>query len=86
MSTFHKRYLPHFSDIVTPLPDLLKKNKTFLWTDQTNNALETIKRLMIQSSMLTIARYNRPFVVFVDVSNIAIGVSLMQADDKGDYR
>ena len=86
MSTFYKRYLPHFSDIVTPLTDLLKKNKTFVWTDLANNAFETIKRQMTQSPMLMIARYDRPFVLFVDASNVAIGASIMQADDKGDYR
>ena len=34
--------------------------------------------------MLVIARYDRPFVLFVDASNVAIGVSIIQADDKRD--
>ena len=41
---------------------------------------------MTQSPMLMIARYDRPFVVFMAASNVAIGASLMQADNKVDYR
>ena len=41
---------------------------------------------MTQLPMLMTARYNRPFVLFVDASNVAIGASIMQADDKEDYR
>ena len=46
----------------------------------------TIKQQMKQTPMLLVARQDKPVVIFVDASNVAIGAVLMQSDDNGDYR
>ena len=40
---FYRRFIQHFSNIVKPLNDLLKKDQRFNWTDEQQKAFEELK-------------------------------------------
>lgn len=40
-----REYVPNFADLTSPLTDLLKKNRKWIWTEETNSAFEKIKDL-----------------------------------------
>ena len=78
---FYQRYLPQYSLLTAPLTDLLKKNKYFEWNDNADKAFNDIKMLMSTSPTLIIADFTKPFVLYVDASEIAVGSVLMQKDN-----
>ena len=37
LSSYYRRFLPHFADLSLPLPKLLKRNVHFKWSNEANN-------------------------------------------------
>ena len=67
--------------MTAPLTELLKKSRKYVWTEKEDKAFSEIKKFMSMSPVLKIADFNKPFVMFVDASDIAVGSVLMQKDD-----
>ena len=63
------------------LTDMLKKTRKFIGTEQKNKAFGEINELISIFPVLKIADFDKPFVLFVDVSAI-VGSVLMQRDDE----
>ena len=78
---FYQRYLPFYSQMTAPLSELLKKSRKFVWADKEVKAFYEIKKFMSMFPVLKIADFDKPFVLFVDASDIAVGSVLMQKDD-----
>eukprot|EP00061_Rhincodon_typus_P010648 g35114.t1 len=45
LSGFYRKFVPNFSSMVAPLMDLLKKNTKFRWTEQCQEAFESLKAI-----------------------------------------
>ena len=43
-ANYYRRFIKNFSHMAKPLYDLLKKDKQFIWTNDSNNALEILKK------------------------------------------
>ena len=56
------------------------------WTDEMIEAFERIKELMRNSVMLQIPDVTKPFLIRTDASQYAVGASLEQEDDQGNFR
>ncbi|KAE8694701.1 RNA-directed DNA polymerase-like protein [Hibiscus syriacus] len=67
-----------YSKIATPLTELLKKDKAWEWSTKCQDAFEKLKDAMVNEPVLVLPDYTKPFVVFTDVSDVAIGGVLMQ--------
>lgn len=55
---------------------LLKKYVTFLWNEQCQKSLDTLKEKMVTAPLLVFLDWNKEFDVHVDASCIALGVVL----------
>ena len=75
-----RKYIPHFSTIISPLTKLLKKGQKFIWTKDQDEALNTLKYQLVHSEMLSFPRYDLPFRLGVDTSARGIGYMLYQLD------
>ena len=84
LATYFSRYCPKFADVMHPLTELLRKNRPFVWTTAAEESFLRIKRYLTQQPVLSIADYTKPFFVFVDASNDAVGSALCQLKD-GQY-
>ena len=86
LAGFFQRYIPHYANLTAPLTDTLRKGRDFNWDIQAETAFQGIKKIMCNQPILLIADYSKPFTMFIDASNVAIGAVLMQKDESGDLK
>lgn len=77
-ANYYRRFIPHFSEIMLPLTQLLKKGHKFLWSKDCQDAFEKIKEALISPPLLRYHDFNLPYVLTTDASNDAIGAVLSQ--------
>jgi hypothetical protein len=64
--------------IATPLEKLLCKDTKYIWTQECQEALDTLKEKLVTMSILVFPDWSKLFHVHVDASSIALGVVLVQ--------
>lgn len=80
---FYQKFVNNYSHITTPITDLLKKSKKFKWTTEAEQALEQLKSVLTSSPVLANPRYDLPFVIETDASQLAVGAALLQDHPEG---
>src|SRR6202522_3523501 len=81
---FYKRFIHRFSELARPLNDLTKKDKKFEWTNECQDAFDTLKKKFTEEPVLMIPDHSRPFQIESDASKVATGAVLTQLDSNGD--
>ena len=81
---FYRRFIRKFSDIARPLNDLLKKDKTFEWTEECQQSFDDLKKRFTEEPVLMMPDHTRPFQIEADASKYASGAVLTQCDVNGD--
>ena len=81
---------PHRSHTLAPLtslistkdlPDTADKNNKLckiVWSDACQNAFECMKRLISKDVLLAYPRFDQPFEVYTDASNLQLGAVVTQ--------
>ncbi|XP_054800138.1 uncharacterized protein LOC129304486 [Prosopis cineraria] len=75
---YYRRFIKGYSTIAAPLTDLLKKNKSWQWSQDCQDAFEKLKQMVVQEPVMSLPDYSKPFEVHTDASDFAIGGVLMQ--------
>ena len=76
---FYQKFIAKYSEIVTPISNLLKKDRRkFSWTEEANIALEKLKSALVSGPVLANPDFSLPFVIETDSSDLAIGAVLVQ--------
>ena len=76
---YYRKHIRNFSHIVSPLTELTKKGKPFVWTNECENAFCELKRTLTEPPiLLAYPDYNAPYVLFYDSSATAVGYVLSQ--------
>ena len=78
LAGYYMRFIPNFRKIAKPLTELLKKNAPYIWNDKTNEAFISLKTLLTTEPLLQYPDFSRPFILYTDASNDAIGAVLRQ--------
>ncbi|KAE8674455.1 cytochrome P450 78A7-like [Hibiscus syriacus] len=73
LTNYYRRFVKGYSKIATLLTELLKKDKVWEWSTKCQGAFEKIKEAMVSEPVLVLPDYTKPFVVFTDASDVAIG-------------
>lgn len=82
MVGYYRKFIPSFSTIAKPITLLLKNE--FIWSEQQQNAFETLKSILISEPLLQYPDFSQIFVVTCDASNVGIGGVLSQIKDNKD--
>src|SRR6266702_1275434 len=82
---FYRRFIKGFSKIARVLNELTKKNTPWEWTEEREEAFQTLKRLICEELVLLMPKLEQPFELEVDASNYAIGATLNQKDELGRW-
>jgi hypothetical protein len=86
--SFWRDYLPSFSSIAKPLTDLTTKRvpERIPFRDKERAALNELKRLLCEAvnKPLSIIDMSKPFVIYVDASNFAVGACMTQISEEGE--
>jgi hypothetical protein len=81
---FYRRFIRKFSELAQPLNNLLKKATSFNWTQECQDAFESMKARFIAEPVLMMPDHSRPFQIESDASKYASGAVLTQLDSNGD--
>lgn len=81
MSSWYRRFIPHFATVSEPLTRLLKKDQRWEWADDRNVAFETIRARLGSAPTLSCPDFGIPFVLQTDASSVGLGAVLCQTND-----
>ena len=78
MVVYFSHYIPYFSDLASPLFGLLKKDSPYQWNEEQQRSFEELKRALASAPVLAHPMAGRPYHLYSDASDVAIGVALQQ--------
>jgi RNase H-like domain found in reverse transcriptase len=81
-------WIKDFSQIAQPLVNLTRKGVDFEWSEKCQESFETLKILVTSAPILHPIDYKseRPVILSVDTSYIAVGFILSQIDENGKHQ
>jgi len=79
-ANFYCRFIENFVKMSKPLSDLTKKDYTWNWGVEQQNAFEALKKAFTMAPVLRIPNDEDPFKLSTDTSNFATGAVLLQKD------
>jgi hypothetical protein len=71
-------FIPNFSNIVKPITELLKKGNKYVWSEDCDEAFQTLKKLLTTSLVLAQSGIVNSFDVYCGASSTGLGCVLMQ--------
>ena len=85
-ASYYRRFIKDFATIAAPLHKLTQKKVDFVWTDECQDAFDTLKHRLTTPPILTYPDAHRKFILDTDASDYGIGATLSQIDDQGRER
>ena len=79
-------FIAKLADICEPIFCLLRKNQPTFWNDDFQRAFEKIKECLLSPLFLVPPILGRPLLMYLSVSNMALGCMLAQLDDSRKKR
>ena len=83
-ANFYHKFIPNYSNIVTPLTFLTKKDQPWIWSSLQQCTFDHLHQIFSTTPVLTISNTSRPFSLMTNASLLAAGAVLMQKDVNGD--
>ena len=83
LTSYFRRFIKGYSDLVSPLRELMKKNKKFKWSSECEETFIKLKEALTTAPVLRRPDFNKRFIITTDASDTAIGYYLSQKDDQG---
>jgi RNase H-like domain found in reverse transcriptase len=72
-ANFYRKFIREYSSVLVLLTDLIKKDKTFAWTENEKTAFKELKRRFLKAPILAIFDLEEHIVLKTDASDYAIG-------------
>lgn len=83
MAGYYRRFCKNFSDVVSPLTNLLAKKAKYVWSEKCQVGFDRIKSILMTSPILTAPNFDAEFKLAVDASDMGAGAGLLQTGDDG---
>ena len=83
LTSYYRRFVPGFSKVANPLYTLTKKDVSFIWNPECQQAFEQLKELLRTSPVLCFPNFTRPFILETDASGTGLGAVLAQQQPDG---
>ena len=84
LAGYYRRFIPQFATLAAPLTEFTKKGADFTWSDQHQDAFQALKTLLCSAPVLAYPRFDQPFILQTDASNVGLGAVLAQIDTNGN--
>ena len=69
-----------------PLYKLLKKTDTFVWTEETQQALKSLKASLMSAPILVAPKRGEPLLLYIVASNHAVSVALVIEREEPEHQ
>jgi len=79
ISSWYRRFVPNFADVVEPMTSLLKKDRKWEWTKKQEQAFQGLKTLLTEAPILASPDFEAKFVIQTDASEYGVGAVLTQS-------
>src|SRR4051812_21714656 len=78
LAGYYRRFIGNFSKVSKPMMELLKKDKTFDWTEGCELSFQELKKRLVIEPVLCLPDLEEDFQVYCDASHHGLGAVLMQ--------
>jgi hypothetical protein len=78
LAGYYRRFILNFSKIAKPVPESLKKESKYVWSNACVEAFKLLKKLLTTSPVLAQPDTDKPFDVYCDAYGTSLGDVLMQ--------
>ncbi|WVZ76299.1 hypothetical protein U9M48_024286, partial [Paspalum notatum var. saurae] len=78
LAGYYHRFIKDFSKTAKPMTSLTKKNVKYVWNSNSEEAFQTLKRLLTSAPVLAQPDVTKSFDVYCDASGNGLGCVLMQ--------
>ncbi|GKD89809.1 putative reverse transcriptase domain-containing protein, partial [Tanacetum coccineum] len=78
LAGYYRRFIQDFSKIESSLTKLTKKNTSFVWGEEQEEAFVTLRRKLCETPILVFPDGTEDMVVYCDASYFGLGCLLMQ--------
>lgn len=79
LAGYYRKFIKKYSEIASPLTELTKKSRKFLWTEKCTLAFEKLKQLLVESPILAYpVSEGGTFILDTDACGNGIGSVLSQ--------
>ena len=82
-ANFYRQFIRDFGRIARPLSELTRKDKTWEWGSEQQEAFDTLKKAFTTAPILKIPDDENPFRIECDSSDFATGAVLEQMGEDG---
>ncbi len=81
LCNFYRRFVQGYATVAAPLNSLLKKDTSYSWTKECQEAFITLKTKLVSAPILAYPDMTKGFILTTDASATAIGYILSQKLD-----
>jgi hypothetical protein len=81
LANYYRKFIQGFNYIIAPLLPLLKKNHTWEWKKEHDEAFEAVVSKLAKYPILRMPDFQKPFILRTDASDFAFGAALVQVHD-----
>ena len=81
LTGYYRRFVKDYSKIAGPLNNLLKKNRSFVWSEDCQTAFEELKARLQQPPILALPNDEDMFILDTDAADSSIGAVLSQKQE-----
>ena len=85
MANYLAKFVPNFSNITSPLRELLKSENEWQWLDIHHRAVSEVKKLITEAPILGFFGVKKPVMISVDASLSGLGAILLQENNPIAY-
>ena len=83
MAGYYRQCVPNFADKALPLTELTKPKEPFRWGPEHQKSYDILKQALCEAPILAHPDTSKPYILYTDASDKAIGAILVQKDDNG---
>ena len=85
MAATLNRFISKSADKCRPFFDLVKKGKSFAWSEESDQAFERLKKYLSAPSLLSSPKEGEPFYIYLAALDKAVSAAIIR-DDSGEQR
>ena len=85
MAGYYRQCVPDYAKHAAPLVKLTRNNQTWEWSEEQQNAFDTLKNLWCSQYVLAHPDPSKPYKLYTDASGYALGAILVQ-DQEGQEK